>query len=68
MLIVDKFSKYVVYIPAPHVCPIEGAARLFFNHVVKHFGLLQLAEYLRHYVTATQLNWLELLENNSVIL
>ncbi|RVW29300.1 hypothetical protein CK203_103583 [Vitis vinifera] len=32
-------SKYVVFIPAPDVCPTEEAAKLFFSNVVKHFGL-----------------------------
>ena len=36
-MIVDRFSKYVVFILTPHVCPVEEAARLFFNHVVKYF-------------------------------
>ena len=38
-VVVDRFSKYVVFIPAPDVCPTEEAAKLFFSNVVKHFGL-----------------------------
>ena len=38
-VVVDRFSKYVVFIPAPDACPAEEAARLFFSNVVKHFGL-----------------------------
>ena len=38
-VVVDRFSKYVVFIPAPHACPVEEAAKLFFSNVVKHFGL-----------------------------
>ncbi|RVW31777.1 Transposon Tf2-2 polyprotein [Vitis vinifera] len=63
----------------------KEAAKLFFNNVVKHFGLPKdilkfstanhpqtdgqtkrinalLEEYLRHYVTATQKNWVDLLD------
>ncbi|RVW70701.1 Transposon Tf2-8 polyprotein [Vitis vinifera] len=107
-VVVDRFSKYVVFIPAPDVCPVEKAAKLFFNNVVKHFGLPRdivsdrdtrftgrfwvelfkllgselkfstanhpqtdrqteringlLEEYLRHYVTATQKNWVDLMD------
>ncbi|RVW58098.1 Retrovirus-related Pol polyprotein from transposon 17.6 [Vitis vinifera] len=38
-VVVDRFSKYVVFIPAPDACPAEEAAKLFFSNVVKHFGL-----------------------------
>ena len=108
LVVVDRFSKYVVFIPAPSECPAEEAARIFFSNVVKHFGMpedivsdrhtrfigkfwvelfkmwgteckfsttnyprtdgqmvivnLMLEEYLRHYVTASQKNWLELLD------
>ena len=37
--IVDRFSKYLVFVPTPEACPIKEAARLFFNNVVKYFGL-----------------------------
>ena len=36
---VDRFSKYVVFIPAPSECLAEEAARIFFSNVVKHFGM-----------------------------
>ena len=108
IVVVDRFSKYVVFIPAPSECPAKEAARIFFSNVVKHFGMPEdimsdrdtrftsrfwaelfkmwgteckfsienhpqidghmkivnhvLEEYLRHYVTASQKNWLELLE------
>ena len=108
LVVVDSFSKYVVFIPVPSECPIEEAARIFFSNVVKHFRMLEdivsdrdtwftcrfwvqlfdmwgtkckfstanrpqtdsqtervnqnLEEYLHHYVTASQKNWLELLE------
>ncbi|RVW70978.1 putative disease resistance RPP13-like protein 1 [Vitis vinifera] len=104
----DRFSKYVVFIPAPDACPTEEAAKLFFSNMVKHFGLPKdivsdrdarfigrfwvesfkllgsklkfstanhpqtggqtekinalLEEYLKHYVTATQKNWVDLLD------
>lgn len=38
-MIVDKFSKYVIFIPAVHACPAKETTKLFFNHVVKYFGL-----------------------------
>ena len=38
-VVVDRFSKYVVFILAPEACPAEEAAKLFFSNVVKHFGL-----------------------------
>ena len=39
LLVVDRFSKYVVFIPATGECPAEEAARIFFSNVVKHFGM-----------------------------
>ncbi|KAL6343067.1 hypothetical protein AAG906_017879 [Vitis piasezkii] len=39
LVVVDIFSKYVVFIPAQHECPAEEAARLFFSNVVKYFGI-----------------------------
>ena len=108
LVVVDRFSKYAVFIPAPSKCPGEEAAHIFFSNVVKHFGMPEdivsdrdtqftrrfwvelfkmwgteckfstenhpqidgqtervdqmLEEYLRHYVTVSQKNWLELLE------
>ncbi|KAF5942697.1 hypothetical protein HYC85_020339 [Camellia sinensis] len=41
MVVVDRFSKYVVFIHAPHACPVDIAADLFYNYVVKYFGLLE---------------------------
>ena len=38
-VVMDRFSKYFVFIPTPNACPIEEATRLFFTNVVKHFGL-----------------------------
>ena len=39
LVVVDRFSKYAVFIPAPSECPAEEAARIFFSNVVKHFGM-----------------------------
>ena len=107
-VVVDRFSKYVMFIPAPDACPTEETTKLFFSNVVKHFGLPKdivsdrdtrftglfwvelfkllgselkfstanhsqtngqterinalLDEYLRHYVTTTQKNWVDLLD------
>ena len=41
LVVVDKFSKYAVFIPAPGECLAEEAARILFNNVVKHFGMLE---------------------------
>ena len=38
-VVVDRFSKYLVFIPAPNAYLAEEVARLFFIHVMKHFGL-----------------------------
>lgn len=108
LVVVDRFSKYAVFIGAPAACPADVAAELFFKNVVKHFGLPEeiisdrdtrfagrfrtrlfnlmgselsfstanhpqtdgqterlnalLEEYLRHYVTASQRNWPDLLD------
>ena len=40
-VIVDRFSKYAVFVPALDTCPTKEAARLFFNNVVKYFRLLK---------------------------
>ena len=108
LVVVDRFSKYAVFVAAPHPCTAENTADLFFRNVVKYFGLPEeiisdrdtrftgrfwtalfgllgselkfsttnhpqtdgqtervnalLEEYLRHFVTATQKNWVELLD------
>ena len=38
-VVVDRFSKYSMFILALDACPTKEEARLFFSHVVKHFGL-----------------------------
>ena len=39
LVVVDRFSEYVVFTPAPNECPAEEAPRIFFSNVVKHFGM-----------------------------
>lgn len=39
IVVVDKLSKYGTFIPAPRDCTADEAARLFFKHVVKYWGL-----------------------------
>jgi hypothetical protein len=108
MVVVDRFSKYAVFIAVPATCSAELAANLFFANLVQIFGLLEdivsdrdprftgrfwtalfnmmgsdlkfstgyhpqtdgqtervnalLEDYLRHYASTSQKNWLELLE------
>ena len=38
-VVVDRFSKYVVFMAAPSTCTVEVAADLFYRNVVKYFGL-----------------------------
>lgn len=42
MLVVDRFSKYGSFIPAPRDCIGEQAAKLFFKNMVKYWGLPQI--------------------------
>ncbi|KAK4385863.1 hypothetical protein Sango_2710300 [Sesamum angolense] len=39
LVVVDRFSKYGIFIAAPHACPAETAAELFFKNVTKFFGV-----------------------------
>ena len=41
MIVLDCFSKYVVFVVAMGACPTEVAAKLFHNHVIKYFSLLK---------------------------
>ena len=41
LVVVEQFSKYAMFIPAPKQCPAEETARLFFKHVVKYWGVPQ---------------------------
>ncbi|KAL0423510.1 UNVERIFIED_CONTAM: Transposon Ty3-I Gag-Pol polyprotein [Sesamum radiatum] len=108
VVVVDHFSKYGIFIAAPHACPAETTAELFFKNVTKYFGVLKeivsdgdarftgrfwtalfnmmgtelkfstanhpqtdgqtervnalVEDYLRHYVSASQRNWVDLLD------
>ncbi|KAH0665380.1 hypothetical protein KY285_026586 [Solanum tuberosum] len=39
MVVVDRFSKYSIFIVAPNLCSSEIAAELFYKYVVKYFGV-----------------------------
>ena len=39
LVVVERFSKYAVFIPASSGCPAEEATRIFFSSVVKHIGM-----------------------------
>lgn len=39
LVVADRLSKYAVFMLAPHACPEDKAAELFFKHVVKYFGV-----------------------------
>ena len=41
LVVVDRFSKYAVFILAPHECAAKEVGRLFFNDVAKYFGILE---------------------------
>ena len=108
LVVVDRFSKYATFIPAPKYVSAEETAQLFFKHVVKYWGLPKdivsdrdtpftgnfwtelfkllgsklsmsssahpesdgqterfngmLEEYLWHFVTGNQKNWVDLLD------
>jgi len=38
LVVVERYSKYATFIPAPKECSAEQAAHLFFKHVVKYWG------------------------------
>ena len=40
-MVVDRFSKYDVFMAAPNTCTAEVAVDLFYKNVVKYFGLLE---------------------------
>ena len=40
LVVVDRFSKYTVFISASSECLAEEVARIFVSNVVKHFGML----------------------------
>ncbi|CAL2255823.1 unnamed protein product [Prunus armeniaca] len=39
LVVVDRFTKYATFIPAPADCNAEEAACLFLKHVVKYWGI-----------------------------
>lgn len=39
LVVIDQFSKYVVFSTTPHACSTNTVANLFYHNVVKHFGL-----------------------------
>ncbi|KAL0380935.1 UNVERIFIED_CONTAM: hypothetical protein Sangu_0157800 [Sesamum angustifolium] len=41
LVVVDRFSKYGIFIVAPHACPAETTTELFFKNVTKYFGVLK---------------------------
>ncbi|KAJ0006708.1 hypothetical protein Pint_30426 [Pistacia integerrima] len=40
LVVVDRFSKYAVFVVAPDACTAETVATLFHKNVVKYFGVL----------------------------
>ena len=38
-VVVDRYSKYAVFMAAPSTCTAKVAADLFYKNVVKYFGL-----------------------------
>ena len=108
LVVVDRFSKYATFIPAPLHCSAKDVVQLFLGHVVKYWGVPQnivndrdprflgrfwkelfrllgsklyfssefhpetdgqtervnalLEEYLRHFVSANQKDWVDLLD------
>jgi len=39
MVVVNRFTKYAVFVVAPMVCTAEVAAELFYRNMVKYFGV-----------------------------
>ena len=37
--IIDRFSKYVTFIPCKAICTAPDLARLFYDHIVCKFGI-----------------------------
>ena len=107
-VVVDRFSKYAIFVPAPATCSAADTAKLFVRNVIKHWGIPEsivsdrdarftgkfwrevfrlmgtnlhfstsfhpqtdgqteringmLEEYLRHFVSANQRDWVDLLD------
>uniref|UniRef100_A0A803P658 Chromo domain-containing protein n=1 Tax=Cannabis sativa TaxID=3483 RepID=A0A803P658_CANSA len=41
LVVVNRFSKYGIFIPMPNACPADVAAELIMKNVVKYFGLAE---------------------------
>jgi hypothetical protein len=39
MVVVDHFSKHVIFVPMKVLCVVEEVVKLFFKNVVKYWGL-----------------------------
>jgi hypothetical protein len=39
MVVVDRFTKYAVFVAAPTVCTTEVVVELFYRNMVKYFGV-----------------------------
>jgi len=39
LVMVDRFSKYVIFVTTKIPCSTEGVAKLFFKNIVKYWGL-----------------------------
>jgi hypothetical protein len=39
MVVVDRFTKYAVFVAAPTMCTAEVVVELFYRNVVKYFGV-----------------------------
>jgi hypothetical protein len=40
MVVVDRYTKYAMFVAAPMMCTAEVATELFYRNVVKYFGVL----------------------------
>lgn len=38
LVVVDRFSKYTVFVVAPSVCTTEVTTKMFYWNMVKYFG------------------------------
>ena len=43
LVVIDRFSKYAVFIPAPNVCTVDVASKLIFGNVIKLFVCLKIS-------------------------
>ncbi|KAA0031680.1 reverse transcriptase [Cucumis melo var. makuwa] len=40
LVIINRFSKYAIFVPTTKLCSIELTAQLFFKHIVKLWGVM----------------------------